>query len=234
MAELKDILYYIGSWQIGEERILDQISKDTRAKVRVAALVVTRPAAPPLLARHVSNLINPLVVAVPLLFVAALREQSLSLGFFHLLLALVGLVVVPATYIVAQVQRGTISDLHISQRNQRAKPLFVSLLSAIVTLLLLSFSGTETTMLKLVYGTLLTTVLLAGVTIFWKISFHAAATTSAVITTLWLLGPYAVPVLLLIPLVGWARIAMRAHTPAQVICGVAVGFSVALLVLSRF
>lgn len=206
-----------------------KVKVEQRLAVRVA--VATRPG-PQVFATHVSNIVNPLAVAVPLMIIAGLREHAFYLGFFHVLLALVGLVAVPAAYVVSQLRSGAISDLHISQRSQRTRPLVISLVSAMVTLLLLDLTGAQHTLLKLVFGTLLTMVFLAGITIFWKISFHAAATTGAVVTALWLLGTMAVPLAVLVPLVAWARVELRAHTAAQVICGTVAGAFVSVLVLT--
>jgi membrane-associated phospholipid phosphatase len=66
-------------------------------------------------------------------------------------------------------------------------------------------------------------VVIALVSPFWKISGHAAAVSSASVISVLILGPGWLPLLLLIPAVGWSRVVLRAHTPAQVAAGSLVG-----------
>jgi len=62
-------------------------------------------------------------------------------------------------------------------------------------------------------------VVLAVVSPFWKISGHAAAMSSAAVISVLVLGPAWLPLLLLVPAVGWSRVVLRAHTVAQVVAG---------------
>ena len=65
--------------------------------------------------------------------------------------------------------------------------------------------------------------------LFWKISFHGATITAAATATVLVAGSSAWPVLLLVPLVGWARVRLERHTPRQVIFGTLVGALIALI-----
>lgn len=62
-------------------------------------------------------------------------------------------------------------------------------------------------------------VVLAAVSPFWKISGHAAAMSSSAVIAVLMLGPAWLPLLLLVPAVGWSRVVLRAHSRAQVIAG---------------
>jgi len=67
----------------------------------------------------------------------------------------------------------------------------------------------------------------AAVTVFWKMSFHTgvAAGTVAVLITVY--GPWAWLAVPLVPLIGWSRVRLAAHTTAQVIAGALVGAAIA-------
>jgi membrane-associated phospholipid phosphatase len=54
-------------------------------------------------------------------------------------------------------------------------------------------------------------------------SGHASAISAAAVITVLMFGPAWLPVLLLVPAVGWSRIVLRAHTLAQVIVGAVLG-----------
>jgi membrane-associated phospholipid phosphatase len=60
---------------------------------------------------------------------------------------------------------------------------------------------------------------LAVVSAFWKMSGHASALAAAVVIAILMFGPAWLPLLLLVPAVGWSRLVLRAHTLAQVIAG---------------
>jgi membrane-associated phospholipid phosphatase len=71
----------------------------------------------------------------------------------------------------------------------------------------------------MVLGIVAGIVMLAAVSPFWKISGHAAAVSSAAAIFVLMLGPAWLPLLVLIPAVGWSRVVLRAHTLAQVVAG---------------
>jgi membrane-associated phospholipid phosphatase len=73
--------------------------------------------------------------------------------------------------------------------------------------------------------------ILSLVTLFWKISFHGATITAAATATLLVAGSSAWPVMLLVPLVGWARVRLERHTPRQVVFGSLIGALIALLIV---
>ena len=57
------------------------------------------------------------------------------------------------------------------------------------------------------------------ITRYWKISTHALGITAPLVALIAIFGSRPLPFLVLIPIVCWARVYLRAHTPAQVIAG---------------
>jgi membrane-associated phospholipid phosphatase len=57
------------------------------------------------------------------------------------------------------------------------------------------------------------------ITRYWKISTHALGITAPLIAFTVLFGERPLPFYVLIPLVGWSRVYLRAHTPLQVVAG---------------
>lgn len=62
-------------------------------------------------------------------------------------------------------------------------------------------------------------VVLAVVSLFWKMSGHASAIACSAVIGVQMLGPAGLLLLPLIPVVGWARVVLGAHTLGQVIAG---------------
>jgi len=72
------------------------------------------------------------------------------------------------------------------------------------------------------------------ITRYWKISTHALGITAPLVVMVYLYGPQPLPFLVLIPIVGWSRIWLRAHTLLQVIAGTCLGAGSVLLFLRIF
>ena len=100
-------------------------------------------------------------------------------------------------------------------------------------MLLISFDGPRT--LVVVYLTALLLVILnLAITFWWKISQHVASTAASTALMTAALGLWAAPIMLLIPLVAWARVKVGAHTVLQTMAGGVAGLSIVLLVLRTY
>jgi hypothetical protein len=132
-------------------------------------------------------------------------------------------VLLPVTYIVVQVQRGKITDFHMRVREQRTAPMLLTFTCALIAWGVMKLaSAPEALVVFTAVGTVQTAFILL-VTLRWKISGHATAISSMAVFLCGLFGWAAVPSLLLIPLVAWARLRLRRHDLWQVIAGSATG-----------
>jgi membrane-associated phospholipid phosphatase len=127
--------------------------------------------------------------------------------------------VVPLVLLLVLVRLGKVTDHHVSDRKQRAPVLLMALASIIAGLLVLDAAGAPEPVVTMVLAVVGGVVVLAGVSPFWKISGHAAAISSSTVIAVLMFGASWAPLLLLIPAVGWSRVVLRAHTPAQVVAG---------------
>jgi len=85
---------------------------------------------------------------------------------------------------------------------------------------------------ELTYGALslfLMTLIIYLVRRKWKISGHVAASAGAS-TVLILVDKVFLPVIILVPLIGWSRLKLKAHTLSQVVAGAVLGVGVPLYV----
>ena len=69
----------------------------------------------------------------------------------------------------------------------------------------------------------LSTLVVQYITRYWKISTHALGITAPLVALTLLYGNRTLPFLILIPMVCWARVYLKAHTLLQVIAGAALG-----------
>ena len=184
------------------------------------------------LARALSILFHPLLTAAYLLAaVTAIDASSVwpAVGWLVLVLGLsIG---GPALYLWLRVRSKQVEDFQIMLREQRLRPLLVSLGFGVVALaVVLAAGGPRSLVLALSVG-VANGIVLALITLGWKISFHTATLTGAVAVLWWHVGPDAATLLTFVVVVGWARLRLRRHTPAQVVAGALVAGAVSIVVI---
>jgi peptidoglycan/LPS O-acetylase OafA/YrhL len=172
------------------------------------------------------------------------------LGLCWLLLALMGsgtwregirwtgLIIVPCMLALLAVfglalRRGTISDWHISSRQERMAPLLIGpsiVLSALPAVLFYRMDAPPV-LLAAALATFALVLVNLAITSFWKISQHASSVALGTTLLAASLGAGAAPALLLIPLVGWARVKLGAHTVGQTVAGCVTGALIPVVAL---
>lgn len=105
-------------------------------------------------------------------------------------------------------------------------------LSLILMLLIVTFRmGQPEPLHALLVTLLILGFLVVLITIFWKISLHMLGSAMVVTALLAILGTGWWWISLLIPLIAWARLKLKRHTPLQLMAGLLLGFSVTAVVL---
>jgi membrane-associated phospholipid phosphatase len=175
-------------------------------------------------ARFATEVFSPAVVV----FVLPLAVAWQATGHRVLQTLLWGLViaifssVLPMAFNVRGARRGRWDGHHVRNREGRALPLTLTLISTLVGLAILLL-GAPRDMIALDVSMVATLVACLVITRYWKISLHAAVSGGAV-ATLTLL--YGVVMLFLVPvvvLVGWSRVRLADHTVGQVVAGAVLG-----------
>jgi membrane-associated phospholipid phosphatase len=141
------------------------------------------------------------------------------------------LVFPPLGYLFWLVRRGKLKDIYMPERETRLRPLTFMMVWALICLLLIRYWEAPPLVEVFILAATVMIGILSLVTLFWKISFHGATITAAATATLLVAGSSAWPVMLLVPLVGWARVRLERHTPRQVVFGSLIGALIALLIV---
>ncbi|RAX45158.1 phosphatidic acid phosphatase [Arthrobacter sp. AQ5-06] len=160
----------------------------------------------------------PVVVTLQLLF-SPLVEAGFPGTIGYGALAALFVCVLPLFVLLGLVRLGKVTDHHVSNRKQRAPVLLMALGSVVAGLVVLQAAGAPRSVMVMVLAIVAGIIVLAAVSPFWKMSGHAAAVSSAAVISVLMLGPVWLPLVLLIPAVGWSRVVLRAHTVAQVVAG---------------
>ncbi|XAS67319.1 phosphatase PAP2 family protein [Micrococcaceae bacterium Sec5.7] len=170
-------------------------------------------------ARIITEVFQPPVVVTAQLLISPAIDPGFPGTTWYGAIAALFVCIIPLALVLLLVKLGKVSDHHVSNRKQRAPVLLMAVLMLVAGLLVLNAINAPQSVIVMVLAIVAGILVLAAVSPFWKISGHASAISSSVVITVLMLGTWWVPLLLLIPAVGWSRVVLRAHTPAQVIAG---------------
>lgn len=179
-------------------------------------------------ARFITEVFAPAPVAACLLMVAAWHAAALVWGAVSLVFASL----LPIAYVLFGVRRQRLSDRHVAVRHQRRGPLAVGIGCVLLGLVVLKVGGAPAVLVALLAAMLAGLATSLVVTVFWKVSIHAAVVAGSEAILVLLFGPWMLAATPVVLLVGWARLELGQHTLAQVVAGVALGAIVATFVFS--
>ena len=134
--------------------------------------------------------------------------------------------VLPIALLVRGVRQGRLSDRHISLREQRIRFGILVIASTLAGLAALASLDAPARMIAVLASTAVGEVVGWVVTLWWKISAHAAIAAGAATVLLLVFGAPMLAAWPVVALVAWSRIQVGDHTPAQVLAGVALGVAV--------
>lgn len=176
-------------------------------------------------AYRISQLCNPpLMTAIGI----ALTGYMISIPIAWFWATVYGLLTVltPALYVIYLFRKGVVTDLHLTVREERTRPLVVTLGAAFVAWLVLYGGEAPQLLVTLAAANVLQACLFFGITLHWKISAHSAAAAALAFLALVLIGRMALPLVATVPLIAWARVRMQHHTVGQTTAGALLGSSI--------
>lgn len=140
----------------------------------------------------------------------------------------------PSLFILGGYLQGKYSDLHLERREDRFWPFFMGIVGTSVAVWILIKSNAPFQYVVLMISALINQIVFSIITLGWKISIHVAVLTAACISAIYLNGWSAIISLATIPLVMWARLERKKHTPKQAIGGMIVALLVTITVFYIF
>jgi membrane-associated phospholipid phosphatase len=185
------------------------------------------------LARIFSTICNPFVTALALFVLVAHQEARDTGDFWKLLFVSTAFTSLgPMLYVLWLYATDRISDLDMSVRSERERVFgaFVLFYAAGTLVLWRMHAPALLTASMATYAG--ASVVVQYITRYWKVSTHAMGITAPLLVLPYLYGEQPLPFLVLIPIVGWSRVWLRAHTLLQVIAGTAIG-AISVLVCFR-
>ena len=146
----------------------------------------------------------------------------------------------PMLFLLMLRSSGYISSYIIEDKKQRTVPYFVTLIFYLSTYFMLTKNDFPTVLSAFVFSASLVLLATLLINFIWKISAHMMAM-GALVASVYAMGlRFDVNILFFLALsvliagvVGFARLALKAHTPTQVYIGFVLGFLIQLLCFFR-
>jgi membrane-associated phospholipid phosphatase len=187
------------------------------------------------LARIFSTVCNPFVTSLALFVILASVRSRTNADFWVLLFNSAFFTSIgPMIYVFWLYATGRISDLDMSIRSERERVFVVFVIFFALGTIDLWMIGAPSILTASMAGYAMSSLVVQWITRYWKISTHALGITAPLIALCVLYGSRPVPFLVLIPIVCWARVYLRAHTVLQVLAGVALATVSTLVVFRLF
>ena len=182
-------------------------------------------------ARLVSELLSPPpILAVVALAVAWDSSPTPAMAILWGGVAAVSTSVLPYALILRGVRRGQLTDRNISLREQRVRFGAVAMASILTGLVVLAAFDAPAELVALQASVAVGVACGWVITLWWKISVHAAIAAGAATVLLLVFGPALLVSWPLVAVIAWSRVQVGDHTPAQVLAGAALGVVVNTIV----
>jgi len=180
------------------------------------------------LAARVTYLLEPKNWLIVTVVAVGARADGLAGAGWGLLAAFFA-AVLPTAFISYGIRRGRWEDRNVGARRPRLVVLAFITTSVAAGLILLAVLGAPALLTGYLGFMLASVMVLAAITVVWKISIHCAVAAGSVTILALLYGPPVLAGFLLVGLLGWSRVAVRDHTAAQVVAGSVLGAAAAVL-----
>lgn len=171
-------------------------------------------------AEVVSLVFHPLIVVIPTMVIAIIqRGNTIWQSIFWTLLAVCVVNLPMAILIFYGVRSGRYSDPSVSIREQRTSIYAVGGLFLVILLMILIIGKAPMILTACLVSAVLSTAIAYVINRSTKLSLHSAAMAGCTTVLLLSVPALGLGMAVFTPLVGWARIRLKHHTPVQILIG---------------
>jgi membrane-associated phospholipid phosphatase len=186
-------------------------------------------------ARALSTIFNPFLCATALFVILSHAFAASTLHFWELSFAgILFYALAPVITIFYLYLSGRISDFDMSDRSERSRAFLAFVGIDAAAAIVLSIDHAPIALIAMAWGYTFAAAAIMIITRWWKISTHAFGITGPFAAMYMLFGLAPIPYAIVVPLVWWARVYLRAHTLAQVLGGAALGIISTVAVFRLF
>jgi len=181
------------------------------------------------LARVISYLFNPILLLVFVPFILLYRTTNeFSIAAFWTGYTLIFLIAIGA-YMLYEVKKGRFTDLDVSKREQRPVLFVMCIIFTVLYMLGLWLLKGPFPLFVVAVGVVVGIILASIINMWIKASLHMATLAALIFSISVVYGGWYSLLLLLFPLVAWARLRLKRHTMQEVIVGGIFGSLLSLI-----
>lgn len=186
-------------------------------------------------ARIFSTVCNPFLTSLALFVILAGARSSGTTDFWILLFNSAFFTsIAPMLFIFYLYATDRISDLDMSIRTERERVFIAFVVFYALGAVDLWIIHAPVIMTASMAAYAVSSLVVQWITRYWKISTHALGITAPLVALTVLFGQRPAPFYVLIPIVGWSRVYLRAHTVLQVVAGTLLALGTTLLFFRIF
>lgn len=186
-------------------------------------------------ANLLSNVLSPFLVSLAIIVLIAFHSVASPFDALKWVVIALVLSVLPIFLAIFYLVRsGKLDAVFTNVRQQRTRIYLVAGAWAVIGYIILRYLGAPKALVATFTAGLLTTVIFMGINLWWKISLHTALVAAAVTLLVMLYGWIAMVTVVLVPLIGWARIELEYHSLAQVATGALLEALIVIMVFGVF
>lgn len=132
-------------------------------------------------------------------------------------------------YLLYLARSGRVGDPRRIVQSERVRPLRVVAVLHAIAFAVCALLGAPSLLVAVLLSYALATLAFAALVPFVNLSLHAAGVSGAAVCLAYAFGAWGLLAILLLPLVWWARTALKRHTPCELAVGTLVGGSLTAL-----
>lgn len=182
-----------------------------------------------LFARIVTTIFHPVVLVTPTVFLIILasgESVATAISWSGYVLLIVLLV---SAYILIGVKRKIFTNFDVSKRSQRMYLFPVIIFAGVVYFLSLVYFNGPSVLLGAILYFIFAIAILSFINLKIKASVHVGSVTAALVGLVYSFGISYIFLFILIPVMAWARVKEKKHTPKETLAGFIFGLVLALV-----
>lgn len=185
------------------------------------------------LARVISTLfVPPSIALLTMIYFAFSFEKELSTSLMIIIVTFLLGFISPIIVFFYLKKRGKIFDFDATIKEERTTPFVIGIILYSIAIFIMIVAKVNIYTLIFWFSYIINTVILIYINRYWKISVHALGVAGPLAAVTFTAGWYGFSFFWLLIIVGWARLKLKVHTPAQVIAGSILGFILTYLQMS--
>jgi membrane-associated phospholipid phosphatase len=187
------------------------------------------------LAKITTVVLNPFLVSLILLVMLAFESTMGIADAFKWLAISIALSVLPTfVFVIYMVRMKRLDGLFENPRNQRNLVYLLAVVLGITGAVILYYANAPRLLFVTFVAGLSAMVIFMLINMYWKISLHTGFIAAAAAVLIIVYGAQAAWSVLLVPLVGWARLKRKMHSFMQVTCGIVLAAGTVVIVFAIF